>query len=258
MANYRLIFLLFIVSEISSSPVVQSVATEFVSETKTLSLEDLADRYDVFFLDAYGVFWGSREVGVLPGAAAVMEYLVSHGKYVAIISNSTQLAAKEKIKFQKFGLYEGVHYHYIITSGQVAEELLSRESLPFPTPRFTYWLFGTPHPQFGSHLQLFEGTKYRETKNLQDADFIYISIPHIDGIDQENPEVFRGMVQAVENKIPVLCVNPDRFATRRFPPAPRGSSRQHCSDVCRAEYSGLFIGQAIENYLRDGYAAFSQ
>ena len=219
---YLLVFFLFLANGIHSSFSARSVPTEFVSdaEARTLSLEDLAARYDVFFLDAYGVFWGSREVGVLPGAAAAMEYLVSHGKYVAIISNSTQLASKEKIKFEKFGLHEGVHYHCIVTSGQVAKELLSQESLPFLTPRFSYWLFGTPHPNFGSHLQLFEGTKYRETKNLQDADFIYISIPHIDGVDQENPEVFRQMVEAVGNKIPVLCVNPDRFANEGSPPRP--------------------------------------
>ena len=184
------------------------------------TLEDLASHYDAFLLDAYGVFWGSSEVGVLPGAAAAMEYLVSQGKYVGILSNSTQLAAKEKEKLKKHGLYEGIHYHFILTSGEVARELLLKESLPFPTARHTYWLFGSPHPRFGSHLQLFEGTEYRETKNLREADFVYISIPHIEGIDQENPEVFRELVQTVGVECPVLCVNPDRFALEGSPPRP--------------------------------------
>ena len=186
----------------------------------TTSIEELSSRYDAFLLDAYGVFWGSSEAGVLPGAAAAMEYLVSQGKHVGILSNSTQLAAKEKEKLKKHGLYEGVHYNFLLTSGQVAKELLLKQSLPFSTPNRTYWVFGSPHPRFGSHLQLFEGTEYQETKNLREADFIYISIPHVEGVDQENPEVFRNLVQAIDMEIPVLCVNPDRFALEGSPPRP--------------------------------------
>jgi PBP4 family serine-type D-alanyl-D-alanine carboxypeptidase len=190
-----------------------------VASPETFSLESLAARYDGFLLDAYGVFWGSSEVGVLPGAAEAMAYLVSQGKYVGILSNSSQLAAKEKEKVKRYGLYEGVHYHFFLTSGEVAKELFSQESLPFPTPRHTYWLFGTPHPRAGSQ-QMFEGTKYRETKDLEEADFIHISVPHIDGVDQEDPEVFRDSVAAALSGIPVLCVNPDRFANEGSPPRP--------------------------------------
>jgi HAD superfamily hydrolase (TIGR01459 family) len=164
------------------------------------------------------VFWGSSEVGVLRGAASAMEYLVAQGKYVGILSNTTQLSAKEKEKLKKHGLYEGVHYHFLLTSGEVAKQLLVKGSLPFVTPRHTYWVFGSPHPRFGSHLQLFEGTAYKETEDLKDADFIYVSIPHIGGIDQENPEVFRDLVRAVGIERPVLCVNPDRFALEGSPP----------------------------------------
>ena len=184
------------------------------------SLEELSTRYDAFLLDAYGVFWGSNEVGVLPGAADAMAYLVSRGKQVGILSNSTQLAAKEKEKLRKHGLYEGAHYHFLLTSGEVAKDLLTQRSLPFSTPRNTYCLFGILHPRFGSHLQIFEGTKYKEVDHLHDADFLYISIPHIDGVDQEDPEIFRPLIQSMQHTIPILCVNPDRFAMEGSPPRP--------------------------------------
>lgn len=193
-----------------------------ISKIATTTLEDLAKQYDAFLLDAYGVFWGSSTVKVLPGSADAMKYLVSHGKYVGIVSNSTQLASVEQKKFEQNGLNIGFHFHFIVTSGQVAKEKLSQmDGLPFPTPNHTYWLFGTPHPRFNSQ-QIFEGTEYHEVKNLADADFIYIPTPHIDGVDQTNPEVFREQVQAVTNQggkdIPVLSVNPDRFAPEGFPP----------------------------------------
>jgi len=192
---------------------------EHTDEINT-SLEDLSSQYDAFLLDAYGVFCGSSELGVLPGAADAMAYLVAHGKHVGILSNSTQPAAKEEEKLRKHGLCKGVHYHFLLTSGEVAKHLLLKEPLPFPTPRETYWLFGSIHPRFGSHHQLFEGTKYREVGNLDDADFIYISIPHIEGIDQEDSEIFRDKVQGINTRIPVLCVNPDRVAMEGFPPRP--------------------------------------
>lgn len=190
------------------------------TEEITTSLENLSSQYDAFLLDAYGVFWGSSELGVLPGAADAMAYLVAQGKHVGILSNSTQPAAKEEEKLRKHGLCKAVHYHFLLTSGEVAKNLLLKETLPFPTPRDTYWLFGSIHPRFGSHHQLFEGTKYREVENFEDADFIYISIPHIEGIDQEDPEIFRDKVQSVNKQIPVLCVNPDRVAMEGLPPRP--------------------------------------
>ena len=215
--------LLFVVGKVHSENIGKPEVEVFDSQKTnipTLSLENLSNRYVAFLLDAYGVFWESSEVGAIPGAADAMKYLVDKGKYVGILSNSTQLASREIEKLNKHGLYQGVHYHFILTSGEVARELLRKESLPFSTPRFTYWIFGTPHPRFGSQAQLFEGTRYQETKNLEEADFIYISIPHVGGVDQQDPEVFRQMVQAVPKQVPVLCVNPDRFAMEGSPPRP--------------------------------------
>ena len=254
---------LFIAVAIYAEPTVSSTlklcADVQDMELATVSLEDLSAQYNAFLLDAYGVFWGSSDVGVFPGAAAAMEYLVSQGKYVGILSNSTQLASKEKEKLQRYGLYEGVHYHFLITSGEIAKELLLQEALPFPTPRRKYWLFGSPHPRFWSHVQLFEGTAYRETSDLKEADFIYISIPHIEGVDQENPEVFRKMVQSVEMQMPVLCVNPDRFAPEGSPPRPvvrQGSIAQLFAEQQFPVYlmgkpSKIIYEAALQRFLSD-------
>jgi HAD superfamily hydrolase (TIGR01459 family) len=210
---------------------------------QTLSLEELASRYDAFLLDAYGVFWGSSEIGVYPGAAEAMKYLVDQGKYVGILSNSTQLASKEKEKLSKHGLQERTHFHFLLTSGEVARECFQEETLPFSTPRYTYWVFGGAHPRFSSHTQLFEGTKYQETPLCEEADFIYIAIPHINGVDQENPEVFRHAVQALPKQIPALCVNPDRFAMEGAPPRPVVRQGSIAALLREEQVSVYFIGK---------------
>lgn len=181
--------------------------------------KQLIDQYNYFLLDAYGVFWGSSEVGMLPGALETMAYLVSRGKKVGILSNSTQVASKEKEKYAKHGLKEGVHYHFILTSGEVTRKLLMMEKLPFETPKKTYWLFGSDHPRFSSHSILFQGTNYHQKEKIEEADFIYIAVPHIDGTDQESPENFFKEIDKIRGKnIPVLCANPDRFAHEGMPP----------------------------------------
>ncbi len=188
-------------------------------ELPIIHFDALIERYDNFLLDAYGVFWESSETGMLPGAKQAMGHLVSLGKKVGILSNTTQLALKEKEKLARHGVQEGVHYHFLITSGEVTKELLSSGQLPFAVPRKKYWLFGVDHPRFSSHSTLFQGSGYSQTQNVDDADFIYIAIPHIDGADQEDAEGFLEKIRAVAAKgIPVLCSNPDRFAHEGLPP----------------------------------------
>ena len=178
--------------------------------SEVLHFSQLIDQYDAFLLDAYGVFWESNETGVVPGAAEAMSTLVKKGKKVGILSNSTMLVQKEKEKVASRGIYEGIHYHFFLTSGQVTRELLLSEQLPFKTPRKTFWIFSAPHPRFPMQLSLFEGTSYRQVDEITEADFVYISIPHVEGIDQVDLEVFRKSVaDCASRNIPVLCANPD-------------------------------------------------
>jgi HAD superfamily hydrolase (TIGR01459 family) len=177
--------------------------------------------YQGILLDAYGVFWGGNDFGVLPRAKEAMEHLVASGKTVVILSNATQLAPNTINKLSKHGLMQGQHFHFLVTSGEVARSVFLNEQLPFPTPKKKFWLFGGIHPKFSSPLTLFENSAYTETKDLSEADFIYIAIPHIDGIDQTKPEIFHNEVQQIkEMQIPMVCANPDKFAQEGTPPRP--------------------------------------
>ena len=183
------------------------------------NLDDLICAYQYFLLDAYGVFWGSSEVGLLSGAKQAMKYLVSKGKRVGILSNSTQLASKEKTKLLRHGLNEKILYHFLLTSGEVTRKLLLSDKLPFPITQKKYFLFGTEHPRFSPHSLLFQGSKFSHTKNMDEADFIYLTIPHINGEDQETPDAFLDSIQNIsEKKIPILCANPDGYAHEGSPP----------------------------------------
>lgn len=183
------------------------------------NLESISEPFDGILLDAYGVFWAGNGAGVLPGSKETMERLVAQGKIVGILSNATQLAKNEIEKLKTHGLIEGKHFHFLITSGEVTRTILSNDDLPFPTPNKKFYLFGEPHPKFSSHLTLFQDTLFEETDRLEEADFIYISIPHIDGKDQTDPYFFKERVEFFRSSaLPMVCANPDRFAHEGLPP----------------------------------------
>ncbi len=187
--------------------------------TLTISpnIGSVAEPYKGVLLDAYGVFWSGD--GLIPGAKEAMKRLVVSGKIVGVLSNTTQLARKEIDKLQKYGLYLGEHFHFFVSSGEIAKEAFSQEKLPFSSKKKKFWLFGKQHPKFASHSSIFDGTQYEETQNLAEADFIYVSIPHLWGEDQIDPKVFQDEVAKIQDTdIPMVCANPDRFAHEGNPP----------------------------------------
>jgi HAD superfamily hydrolase (TIGR01450 family) len=79
-----------------------------------ITVDELLDRYDVFFLDAYGVLVAAG--GPLPGAAAFLERLERAGKASLIVSNdASRSPATSATRYRGFGL--PVHADRILTSG---------------------------------------------------------------------------------------------------------------------------------------------
>jgi HAD superfamily hydrolase (TIGR01459 family) len=219
----------------------------------------ISDPFKGVLLDAYGVFWGGNAVGVLPGSKEVMEKLVSSGKIVGVLSNSTQLASKEINKLHLNGLIQGKHFHFLITSGEVARYLFLNAELPFNTPNKKFWVFGGVHPKYASHEPIFQGTCYSETIDLEEADFIYISIPHIHGEDQSNSDLFRDEIEKIKkHKLPMICSNPDRFAHEGNPP--RAVVRQGTIALLYEQMGGkvFYIGKPHQKVYEMSIGNFKQ
>ncbi len=164
-------------------------------------------------LDAYGVFWGGNDVGVLPGSREMMAQLVASGKVVGILSNTTQMAEKEMRKLYSRGLEQGIHYHFFLTSGEVARSVFLQGNLPFPTPRKRFFVAGGYDHAISSHHAIFEGTDFQETFTIEEADFIYLKVPRIAGEDKEDPGLFLSEMKDLRSfNLPLVCSNPDLFA----------------------------------------------
>lgn len=210
-------------------------------------LGEVVEGFKGVLLDAYGVFWQGNHAGLLPGCQEAMAALVEKGFIVGILSNSTQLAEHEMDKLKKHGLLKDRHFHFFMTSGEVSKGIFAREELPFSTPRKKFYLFGEPHPKFSSHELVFSETCYQQTPHLLEADFIYLSIPHLNGEDQTDLTLFQSKLEDMkQTHIPMVCPNPDRFAHEGNPP--RAVIRQGSIAALYEELGGkvFYIGKPSE------------
>ncbi len=181
------------------------------------SLISVSRAFKGILLDINGVL--GNESGFQPNVKETLEELVSQRKVIGILSNSTGSALKTTQKFAAIGINQEEHFHFLLTSGEIARELIVKNELPFETPKKRYFVFGDVHPKFSHHDLIFKDTLFSETKKLSDADFIHISIPHINGKDETDPLLFLKEVEKLKgSRVPMLCINPDMFAHEGSPP----------------------------------------
>jgi HAD superfamily hydrolase (TIGR01459 family) len=93
---------------------------------KRAALSELIERYDVFFLDAYGVL--VRSSGALPGAAAFLDRLRAAGRSFFILSNDASRSVDTSLgRYRGFGL--GIERDQLVTSGMLLRDHYAAEKL---------------------------------------------------------------------------------------------------------------------------------
>lgn len=137
------------------------------------SLREIADRFDLFIFDAYGVFWEGN--GFYPGSLEIMNDLIRQNKTVVVVSNSTALSETLRVNYGKRGMFESVHYNYFISSGDLLRQHLLAGDIFFTNcarPQ-KYFVIGKPHDK------AFKNTKYQQVESMQEADFVYVGVPYV-------------------------------------------------------------------------------
>ena len=205
------------------------------------NLAQIADDYDLFLFDAYGVFWGGS--GFYANSLEQMRALVEQGKSVVVVSNSTRLHEDLEASYGRRGMIKGRDYNLLLSSGDVLRQHLLQGDISFnkcANPR-KYYVIGQPHDK------AFADTIYRQTDKMEDADFIYCGVPFLyqkdvadypqyksqywpvnnreaAGIkvwDTLTPEPFiKTIDKAVALDLPVLNANPDFTAKEGHPLVP--------------------------------------
>ena len=165
----------------------------------------LADAYDAFLVDSYGVLHDGS--ALYPGSADCLERLRALGRSVVILTNTPRRASTVAREIEKVGIAPR-HYDFLVSAGEVTFQMLStrREQLGFAADAAFYYL-GPPHSR-----GLLEGLPYAETVKLEDAAFVLITglVPGMD----ETADYDELLRTALACGLPAICANPDVVAIR--------------------------------------------
>lgn len=119
----------------------------FPTKLDSSSFESLLPDIDAFIFDADGVLWLGNIV--IPGSPEFLEYLISKGKRVIILTNNSSRSRRYLIdKFRRMG-FASVTEEHVVTPAAIITELL--KSKKFPGNKSVY-LIGSP----GLHEELKE------------------------------------------------------------------------------------------------------
>ncbi|MER9950123.1 TIGR01459 family HAD-type hydrolase [Mesorhizobium sp. M0047] len=160
----------------------------------------LAERYEVFLLDQFGVLHdGTRPY---PGAVAALSALKHAGKTVVLISNSGKRAQPNESRLIKLGFEPGSWDHFV-SSGEVAwrsfHDMAASGEL---RPGTKCLLISRDNDRTA-----IEGLPFVLTEAGEDAELVLISASEGDRYDLDH---YRHLLApAAARRVPCFCTNPD-------------------------------------------------
>lgn len=163
-------------------------------------LADIADRYDAFLIDQFGVLRDGR--GPYPGAAATLVRLKDQGKRIVILSNSGKRSAENDRRLVDLGFVAG-SWDWFLTSGEVAWQILKKEGAQASgRPRKCLLI------SRDGDLSPLNGLDLERTENGADADFVLLAASEGDLLPLSHYEAL--LAPAARRGVPCLCTNPDK------------------------------------------------
>ncbi|MDR0632460.1 MAG: HAD hydrolase-like protein [Holosporaceae bacterium] len=132
----------------------------------------IADDYETFFIDLYGVLFDG--ISFYKRALAALEALKAKGKKIILLSNSTQVSDEAKAGYSRKGMIQGLHYDEFITSGEFLYHII--KDCPEEFSRIMKKKCDSVKCIFMGNNGVFEKTHVRKV-DIYEADFLYIGIP---------------------------------------------------------------------------------
>jgi len=188
-----------------------------------MGLAPLADRYDGYILDLWGVLHDG--VQAFPEAIVCLERLRALDKGIAILSNAPRRSAEVEERMNELGIAPGL-YDYVLSSGEVAWRHLH--------DRTDEWYRNLGRRCF--HLGpdrdrgMREGLNLDFTEAVEEADFVLNTGAHMteDTVDTYGHE----LRAAAAARLPMVCANPDLEVIR-------GGKREICAGLLAQHYEEL-------------------
>ncbi len=182
----------------------------------SITLAELADRYDVFFVDQFGVLRDDQ--GAYPGAADALRQLKAAGKTIIILSNSGRSGDYNAERFVRLG-FPREAFDQFVTSGDAAYAVLSHQGSPVPAGTRSLTISSGGDRNLAKRLGLLD------VEDGADADLIIISGSEAERVPMESYE--KMLRPAADRQVPAICTNPDIHKLAGGTTAPGAGSIAH-------------------------------
>ena len=191
-------------------------------------LAEVADAYDAFLIDAWGVLLDG--VRVYPGVIGCLQQLRRTGKRVIVLTNAARRESVVAQGMHALGLGTDL-YDSIVSSGELTWIALSTRADPFHARLGDTCYYLGPERSRG----LLDGTGLTLTDQLEEADFVLTTGPL--GEHEPDIEPYQGLLaQAARQGLPMVCANPDHAAIR-------GGTRGISAGAIASAYRSLYAAE---------------
>ena len=183
-------------------------------------LQDIADNYDHFIIDIYGVLHDGIEA--FSGTVECLNQLQNAGKQICLLSNSPRRAGGTRFQMENyFGIPSG-HYHHIVTSGEATyNDLKTRKEILGEK----CWFIGKSVME-----EVTEGLGFDLLDGPEHANFVLNSIPELG--DRDRVKLMTDLALAAAKNLPMLCANPDLVVNI-------GATQYECAGTFAAAYEEM-------------------
>jgi HAD superfamily hydrolase (TIGR01459 family) len=212
---------------------------------KIKNIFEIADKYDLFILDLFGVIHDGDEL--YPNSLATVKQLRAMGKKICFLSNAPRRAETASKKLAEFGINKKEDYDDILTSGEHAYHCF--KALEENGEAINYFYFGPEKDH-----KLLQGLKHQEVTDVKEAD-LAISTglePHetVDDVAQELDMLY-------EHNVEIHCINPDKFVHKK-------SGKSHiCAGAIAEKYVSMggevsYYGKPYSGVYQDVLSLFPE
>lgn len=172
------------------------------------SLSAIADRYDAFILDLWGVVHDGSHL--YPGVHEALVEMRKAGKKIIMLSNAPRRARKAEAMLNHLGV-ETALYDLVLSSGEVGYQWLAAGKAPWGK---RYYYIGPSRD-----ADVMDGLDFTRIDDVKDADFL-LNVGF--GSEDQSTEDWMPFLRAARAlKLPMVCLNPDLEVVKqtgeRFP-----------------------------------------
>jgi HAD superfamily hydrolase (TIGR01450 family) len=133
----------------------------------------VADLYDTFFIDMYGVLFDGSEL--YSGTLATLKKLKEMGKKIVLVSNTSQLSSDAMRGYTERGMNRGTHYDHFVTAGELLHNILVHHKDVF-NKQIGKELSSVKY-LFMGNTNVFKDTEISRADTYEDADLVYVASP---------------------------------------------------------------------------------